>query len=227
MKIHLIALMTLGFTARLLSQSTVSTMPATVPNNGQGMVTFEINANQPIYLTGMTNVFNYAAGNTGLVDIWYRIGGVLPTGQTTPSITAANGWVQGLSVNVTSMGNATAATIPFGSTMIALPANQPIGICLTAVSGTRYMTWVAGTPSSFTDGSVTINTMPNGFGGSFPTPTILSRAFCGSITYIPQAACTGTPNAGTTTPSLTAVCPLQNFGLSLTGATAAGGLAYQ
>ena len=42
--------------------------------------TFEINANQPIYLTGMTNVFNYAAGNTGLVDIWYRVGGVLAAG---------------------------------------------------------------------------------------------------------------------------------------------------
>jgi hypothetical protein len=227
MKIRLIALLTLGFTARLLSQSTVSTMPATVPNNGLGAVTFEINANQPIYLTGMTNVFNYAAGNTGLVDIWYRVGGVLAAGQTTPVVSAANGWVLGLSVNVTSMGNATAATIPFGSTMIALPASQPIGICLSAVSGTRYMSWVAGTPSSFTDGSVTINTMPNGFGGSVPNPTIASRAFCGSITYIPQAACTGTPNAGTTTPSFTAVCPLQNFGLSLTGATAAGGLAYQ
>jgi hypothetical protein len=202
-------------------------MPATVPNNGLGAVTFEINANQPIYLTGMTNVFSYAAGNTGLVDIWYRVGGVLAAGQTTPVVSAANGWVLGLSVNVTSMGNATAATIPFGSTMIALPASQPIGICLSAVSGTRYMSWVAGTPSSFTDGSVTINTMPNGFGGSVPNPTIASRAFCGSITYIPQAACTGTPNAGTTTPSFTAVCPLQNFGLSLTGATAAGGLAYQ
>ena len=219
--------MTLGFTARLLSQSTVSTMPATLPNNGLGAVTFEINANQPIYLTGMTNVFSYAAGNTGLVDIWYRVGGVLAAGQTTPVVSAANGWVLGLSVNVTSMGNATAATIPFGSTMIALPGSQPIGICLSAVSGTRYMSWVAGTPSSFTDGSVTINTMPNGFGGSLPNPTIASRAFCGSITYIPQAACTGTPNAGTTTPSFTAVCPLQNFGLSLTGATVAGGLAYQ
>ena len=227
MKIRLIALLTLGFTARLLSQSTVSTMPATVPNNGLASVTFSVTANQPIFLTGMTNVFSGAAGSTTLVDIWYRIGGVLPAGQTTPSITAANGWVQGLSVNVTSMGNATAATIPFGSTMIALPANQPIGICLTAVSGTRYMTWNSAIQSAFTDGSVTINTQPNGFGGSFPNPTIASRAFCGSITYIPQAACTGTPNAGTTTPSFTAVCPLQNFGLSLTGATAAGGLAYQ
>jgi hypothetical protein len=86
MKIRLIALLTLGFTARLLSQSTVSTMPATVPNNGLGAVTFEINANQPIYLTGMTNVFSYAAGNTGLVDIWYRVGGVLAAGQTTPVV---------------------------------------------------------------------------------------------------------------------------------------------
>jgi len=89
------------------------------------------------------------------------------------------------------------------------------------------MTWNSAIQSAFTDGSVTINTQPNGFGGSFPNIIIASRAFCGSITYIPQAACTGAPNAGTTTPSLTAVCPLQNFGLSLTGATAAGGLAYQ
>lgn len=203
-------------------------MPATNPNNGSSVVTFEINANQPIFLTGMTNVFSAAAGTSGTVEIWYRLGGVLSTGQTTPSITTANGWVLGYTTTATSAGNTTAATIPFGSTMLALPANQPIGICIngTGTLGCRYMTWVTGTPTTFTDGSVSINTMPNGFGGTL-TSFFASRAFCGSITYIPQAACTGAPTAGTTVASGTAVCPLQNFSLSLSGATAAGGLAYQ
>ncbi|MEY4969357.1 MAG: hypothetical protein RLZZ261_1128 [Bacteroidota bacterium] len=203
-------------------------MPATTPNNGSSVVTFEINSNQPIFLTGMTNVFSAAAGTTGPVEVWYRLGGVLVTGQTTPSVSAANGWVLGLTATATSAGNSTAAAIPFGSTMLSLPANQPIGICINATGtlGTRYMSWVTGTPTSFTDGSVSVNTMPNGFGGTL-TSFIASRAFTGSITYIPQAACTGAPNAGTTVAAATAVCPLQNFSLSLTGVTAAGGLAYQ
>lgn len=224
---YLLALL-LTNTLGALAQSTVSTMPTTVPNNGLAAVSFEINANQPIFLTGMTNVFSGAVGTSGSVEIWYRLGGALATGQTTPNISAASGWVLGLTATVVSAGTATAANIPFGGTMISLPANQPIGMFINAGAlGSRYMTWNSGIQSAFTDGSVTINTMPNGFGGSFPTPTTASRAFCGSITYIPQAACTGTPNAGTTTPSFTAACPLQNFGLSLTGATAAGGLAYQ
>ena len=203
-------------------------MPATTPNNGSSVITFEINANQPIFVTGMTNVFSAASGTTGPVEIWYRLGGVLPTGQTTPSVTTANGWVLAYSTTATSAGNTAAAAIPFGSNMIALPGNQPIGVCINATGtlGSRYMSWVTGTPTSFTDGSVTINTMPNGFGGTL-TSFIASRAFCGSITYIPQAACTGSPNGGTTVASATAVCPLQNFVLSLSGATAAGGLTYQ
>lgn len=224
---YLVALL-LSNTLGVLAQTTISTMPTTSPNNGLAAVTFELSANQPIFLTGMTNVFSAASGTSGLVEVWYRVGGALVTGQTTPNISAANGWVLGLTSTVVSAGNSTAANIPFGGAMISLPANQAIGIFINGGAlGSRYMSWTAGTQSAFTDGSVTINTMPNGFGGSFPNPTIGSRAFCGSITYIPQAACTGTPNAGTTTPSFTAVCPLQNFSLSLVGATSAGGLAYQ
>ena len=224
---YLLALL-LTNTLGVLAQSTVSTMPTTIPNNGSSAVTFSVTANQPIFLTGLSNVFSAAAGTSGTVEVWYRLGGALAAGQTTPSVSTANGWVLGISATTVSAGSATAASVPFGGTMISLPANQTIAF---AVNGgtlsSRYMTWNSAIQSAFTDGSVTINTQPNGFGGSFPNITIASRAFCGSITYIPQAACTGTPNAGTTTPSLTAVCPLQNFGLSLTGTTAAGGLAYQ
>ena len=224
---YLLALL-LTNTLVALAQSTVSTMPTTIPNNGSSAVTFEITANQPIFLTGLSNVFSAAAGTSGTVEVWYRLGGALAAGQTTPSVSTANGWVMGISATAVSAGPSTAASVPFGSTMISLPANQTIAF---AVNGgtlsSRYMTWVTGTQSAFTDGSVTINTMPNGFGGSFPGISIASRAFCGSITYIPQAACVGAPTAGTTVASATAVCPLQNFSLSLSGATAAGGLAYQ
>ena len=224
---YLLALL-LTNTLGVLAQTTISTMPTTIPNNGLAAVTFELSANQPIFLTGMTNVFSGVSGTSGLVEVWYRVGGALVTGQTTPNISTANGWVLGLTSTVVTAGTSTAANIPFGGAMISLPANQSIGIFINGGAlGSRYMSWTAGTQSAFTDGSVTINTMPNGFGGSFPNPNIGSRAFCGSITYIPQAACTGTPNAGTTTPSFTAVCPLQNFSLSLVGSTAAGGLAYQ
>jgi len=53
------------------------------------------------------------------------------------------------------------------------------------------------------------------------------RFFTGSVSFIPLAPCVGTPNAGTTTASSTAVCPLQNFTLELTGATLAQGISYQ
>jgi hypothetical protein len=223
--------LSLAFSALSLTvfgQVTISTMPATTPNNGSSVVTFEINANQPIFVTGMTNVFSAALGTSGPVEIWYRLGGVLPAGQTTPSITTANGWVLFKSATATSAGNTVAATIPFGSDMLALPASTPIGVCVNATGtlSTRYMSWVTGTQSTFTDGSVSLNTMPNGFGGTL-TGWIASRAFCGSITYIPQAACSGIPTPGSATPSSTAVCPNQNFNLTLTGAALAGGLTYQ
>jgi hypothetical protein len=212
----------------VFGQVTISTMPGTTPNNGSSVVTFEINANQPIFVTGMSNVFSAAAGTSGTVEIWYRLGGVLPAGQTTPSITTANGWVLFKSATATSAGNTTAAPISFGSDMLALPASTTVGICVNATGtlATRYMTWVTGTQSTFTDGSVSLNTMPNGFGGTL-TGWIASRAFCGSITYIPQAACSGIPTPGTATASSTAVCPNQNFNLTLTGAALAGGLTYQ
>jgi hypothetical protein len=47
------------------------------------------------------------------------------------------------------------------------------------------------------------------------------------INYIPGTNCSGTPEAGTSTSSSTAVCPTSSFALSLSGATLASGLTYQ
>ena len=78
---YLLALL-LTNTLGALAQSTVSTMPATLPNNGSSAVTFEITANQAIFLTGLSNVFSAAAGTSGTVEVWYRLGGALAAGQT-------------------------------------------------------------------------------------------------------------------------------------------------
>ncbi|MGA1364652.1 MAG: hypothetical protein ACO31C_06890, partial [Schleiferiaceae bacterium] len=122
------------------------------------------------------------------------------------------------------------APISFGSTMIALNGSTTYTFVVNgagALGGTRYMTGSAGTTNSFTDGTLTIDCSA-GRGGTIPSSMVNTpRYFVGSLTYIPQAPCTGTPNAGSTAASSTAVCPLQNFNLSLTGATVASGLTYQ
>jgi len=213
----------------VFGQSTVST--GLVPNNQLSAVTYELSSIQPIFVTGMSTVFNASAGTSGPVEIWYRIGGVLAPGQTVPVVNAANGWVLGLSTTAVSAGNLTPAAIPFGSTMLVFPANTQIGIAIngTGSLGMRYRSWTTGTATSFDDGTLTIHVMPNGFGmttnmGGNP---IASRVLCGSVTYIPQQACSGVPTAGTSVSSLAQVCPLQNFNVSLSGATLASGLGYQ
>ena len=212
----------------VFAQTTINTMPSTTPNNNSAVITFEIAANQPIVVTGMTHVFAASAGTTGPVEIWYRLGGVLAAGQTTPSITSANGWMLFKSTTATSAGNMTAANIPFGSDVLTLTAGTTVGVCINATGalGSRYMTWLAGTPSTFINGGVSLNTMPNGFGGTL-TGWIPSRAFCGSITYLPQTTCSGIPSPGSASALPTSVCLNQNANLMVTGATFAGGLTFQ
>lgn len=212
----------------VFAQTTINTMPSTTPNNNSAVITFEIATNQPIVVTGMTHVFAASAGTTGPVEIWYRQGGVLAAGQTTPSITSANGWMLFKSTTATSAGNTTAANIPFGSDVLTLPAGTTFGVCINATGtlGSRYMTWLAGTPSTFVNGGVSLNTMPNGFGGTL-TGWIPSRAFCGSITYLPQTTCSGIPSPGLAGAVPAAVCLNQTANLMVTGATFSGGLTFQ
>ena len=211
------------------AQSTVSTMPPNIANNGGGGATvFQVTATGPVFITGAASVFSAAAGTTGPAEVWYKQGVI--TGNT-GTVSAATGWTLGVSGTATSNGNTstTPSPISFGSSMIALNANTPYTFVVNGagtLGGTRYMTGTTGTTNVHTDGTLTID-CSSGRGGSFPDPTITPRYFVGSLTYIPQAPCTGTPNAGTTSATSTAVCPLQNFDLSLTGAVVASGLSYQ
>ena len=70
-------------------------------------------------------------------------------------------------------------------------------------------------------------------GAAGSNATLLNTATYGNnrpnirISYIPGTNCNGTPEAGTSTSSSTAVCPSTPFSLSLSGATLASGLTYQ
>lgn len=189
---------------------------------------FEVSATAPVFITGASAVF--ASTATGPAEIWYKQGTIATNYPGSGNVSAATGWTLALTGSATSTSSTTMAPIAFGSTMIALNGSTTYTFVVNgagALGGTRYMTGTAGTTNSFTDGTLTIDCSA-GRGGTIPSSMVNTpRYFVGSLTYIPQAPCTGTPTAGTTVASSTAVCPLQNFNLSLSGATVASGLAYQ
>ena len=189
---------------------------------------FEVSATAPVFITGASAVF--ASTATGPAEIWYKQGTIATNYPGSGNVSAATGWTLALTGSATSTSNTTMAPIAFVSTMIALNGSTTYTFVVNgagALGGTRYMTGTAGTTNSFTDGTLTIDCSA-GRGGTITSSMVNTpRYFVGSLTYIPQAACTGTPTAGTSVASSTSVCPLQNFNLSLTGNTVASGLTYQ
>jgi hypothetical protein len=104
---------------------------------------------------------------------------------------------------------------------IPVNAGSDVGICVTG--GTRYMTYNSSLANTFSGGGATIKTGPSyGFGGSFPSPTIATRSFVGSITVVPQGPCTNPPYMGNAIATPDTVCSGAQFTLgvdSLTGGT--------
>lgn len=214
-------------TLTVFGQSTVTTTTNTANNSGGGATMFEVSTTSPVFIMGASCVFSSVA--TGPAEVWYKAGTIATNYPGSGNVSVAGGWTLALTGNATSTSNTSMAPISFGSTMIALNAGTYTFVIngAGALGGTRYMTGTAGSTNLFTDGTLTID-CSNGRGGTIPSSMANTpRYFVGSISYIPQAACTGTPTAGTTLASATSVCPLQNFTLSLGGATVASGLTYQ
>jgi len=223
------------FSSALTAQVTVTTTTNTPNNSGGGATMFEVISTQPVFITGMGSTVSAAAGAVGVMEIWYKQGTIASNYPGSGNVSTSGGWTLAVSGSATSVGNATTAppmvtTVPFGATLIPLNANTTYTFVVNAaggLSGTRYMTGTAGGTNTFTDGTLTI---VNDFarGGVVPSSMVNTpRYFCGSVTYIPQTACSGLPTAGTSVASSTSVCPNQNFNLSLTGNTVASGLTYQ
>ncbi len=206
-----------------LAQTTITTIPPLTANNGSTAVTFEMTTTNAIFVTAISNTFN-----TGTIaaQVWYRVGGVLHSGATTPNVTTANGWVQAGAVSVVVTSNTTPTAIPIVNMSIPVNPGTPVGFAVTG--GTRYMTYVAANTTDFLGGGATVKTGPGfGFGGSFPNPTIATRQFLGSVTFVPAGPCVNPPFVGPAISNKLITCSGENFTLGLDSMTSGTGQLYQ
>lgn len=127
-------------------------------------------------ITGISNIFSTGATTA---SVWVRVGGA----QTPPNITTANGWVEVIQgATITGANNTALVAIPFGSNVINIPANTPVGIHI--AGQTRYQTGTAADQVVFSDGTFTVNVSDSvAYGGGLPSPTFNPRRFLGSVTY--------------------------------------------
>ncbi len=165
-----------------MGQGTVSSSPTLTANNGQAGITFQVQSNTPVDITGIG--CDLDAGFTG-VDIWMRVGGVSASGS--PTISTANGWTQ-VVTNATApnpvTGSVTAITI---ATPISIPANTPVGFFVNTLGGSQvnYRTGQSTDQVIFSDGTLTLNVSDSvSYGGGPPNPTFNPRRFIGSVTYV-------------------------------------------
>jgi parallel beta-helix repeat protein len=223
-KLLLLWLVLMGFFAS--AQLTITTSPPLVANNGSSAVVFEIQTLSPVNITQIANVFN--AGSI-TCEVWYRVGGVLASGQTQPSVNAASGWIlAGTATGFTAINNVDPTVIPLAGLNIPVSPGQPVGFCLNATAGgTRYVTFTAANQADFTNMTTTVKTGPGfGFGGTI-TSWIAERQFAGVVTFLPGSPCVAPPFVGNAVTNKSIVCTAENFTLSVDTGTFGSGQTYQ
>ncbi len=202
-------------------------------NNSSGGISFVIqNTNPfPAVMNSLTYWNNAAA--TRDYTLWYSSTSI--SGLATWPLTVAGGWNPIASVTGVAMGASVQTTV-FPLLAFTIPANTTYRFYLTssnvqytglgappAVTGVNPLTFT-NTGVNFLVAEAQIAGQNVGWGGGNFSP----RAFLGSVTLtLLSSPCTGTPNAGTATALPINPCPGTNITLSLTGSTAASGLAYQ
>jgi len=216
-----------------IAQTTVSTT-GFANNNANALVTFNFKNNNAfdVVITGMSSIA-FASGNLD-VRGYYKTAAI---NGAPGAISAANGWIQFASQNITGIMNTTTTTTqPFlSSTSLIVPAGATYGIVLEAVvagsttAALRYSTIPAGV-YTFSGGGCDLILGTNiSYGGiAAPgAPTFTPRGFLGSVTFSQAMGCSGTPAPGNTLSSVTSVCPGINFNLSLQNAPPLTGITYQ
>ncbi|HRH37256.1 MAG TPA: hypothetical protein PK760_02855, partial [Flavobacteriales bacterium] len=208
---------------------------------GSAAVTFAVqNTNAfAVTLTDVSVVLNSLSVASGTVcNLW--VTSTCLSGVTT---TAAGCVAGGISAP-TWTNIATSAAIPVtgGATLYDvfpglnynIPASTTLRFAVQSSGGITY-SGAAGPPSpnTFTGGGVTlmsggatIGGLNVGYGGAFPGPANSPRWFTGSITFAPSTPCSGTPNPGNTTASVSAACVATNFTVGLQNSTTGTGVTY-
>ena len=176
-RIVLISLLSI-FALSSFGQGTVTTVPPLISNNGQSGITCNLSA------TGVDIVIDslsyYLNSGTATVELWYNTAAISgPPGAINPG----NGWTSLGSWTATGSGSGLSAV--GGNIGLTIPAGSTYGFFVSITSGPtlRYMTYSGGA-TTFTDGTLTIETGPNvGYGGPASGPTFSTRQFLGAITY--------------------------------------------
>jgi hypothetical protein len=229
----LLCTLQISFSQVITFQPTTSGTGYLPSNNSSGGITFVIqNTNPyPAILNSLTYWNSVAA--TKDFTLWYSSSSI--SGAPTFPPTVAAGWNTVATVTGVAMAASVQSPIFTGLTFV-IPANTTYRFFL--ISANVQYTGVTAppnpsgvSPTTFTNTGVNflvaeaqIAGQNVGWGGGNFSP----RAFLGSATLtLLSTPCSGQPTAGVASASPTNPCPGTNITLSLTGSTAASGLAYQ
>lgn len=192
-----------------------------------GCVVFGVKNNNTSAIT-VTDVGCYVeSGQSGTYTLWYN-----PTtvGGAPGIISAANGWIQTNSGNVT----ATSSTIyPIITGLsITIPAGGVYRFALSAPVHHPYYGVANSTANVSTLGGVDIYLQNNptspGYAGAFPGPPgNTPRSFFGSISYVPVDGCVSPPSAGQSAATSTLICNGNSVTLDLINNSIGTGQTYQ
>ncbi|MFN8249756.1 MAG: GEVED domain-containing protein [Ferruginibacter sp.] len=208
-----------------MGQTTLSTTFAN--NNGFSLVTFNFTNNNAtgVVITDIASVCG--ASGAQAVAAYYKASAI---NGAPGAISAANGWNQFGSANITGIANTTTTTPqPFMSGLsLVVPPGTTYGIAVQATS-LRYSTLGGGTQTVSGGGCVITSGTNVGYAGDVApnAPTFTPRGFIGSVTFIDAVPCSGTPNPGNTLSTANSVCPNINFTLSTQNPTPGTGVSYQ
>lgn len=196
------AIWVLGLPLASMGQTTISTTPTFVHDNGSGIVTFNFqNTNSyDIVITSVSTVMRETLPST--MSLWYK---TTPVNGAPGIIATTNGWVQAASAPYTSTiasGTNQVMENVLPTVSLTIPANTTYGIAVGGFNGTTgtmgYHTIVPSGTITFSGGGCNILAGTNiSYASTTSTAaaTFTPRGFVGSITFSAASTATcPTPN---------------------------------
>jgi hypothetical protein len=199
---------------------------------GNCYITFAVQntSSSPIQITEVGQ-WTTTSNNANTVDLYSSttsLSGTIsgPFSATSPP----TGWT--LAASGTISGITTAGVNPVLTGLnIVVPAGATLRFAILPSGTVSYSGTGVGTasPNTFSNSGINLLVGDAQIGGGFVGFGGVNnpRFFTGSVSFVPLAPCVGAPTGGTTNSTSTAVCPLQNFTLTLAGASLASGISYQ
>ncbi len=211
------------------AQTTVATDH--VATNGNASVTFQVhNSNAyDIVITDIACHFDFSDEQNAVLlynptpideeGVWTA--GTVGVGQ--------NGWELAGSNTLYNTDNGDGVVPAISGMSLIIPAGETYALGFSA-NAIRYMDLNASVLNTFEGDGVELRTGTgvSWGGGMYPvTPGNYPRGFIGSITFVQAVECTAPPTAGDAEASVTQICPMTNFFVTIPSAAGVTGQTYQ